>query len=101
VGVKFDGGSADDPLLPKHPLSKGVTIATINIQNNFFTVEFLDGVYSIAVFAVTILNDRTDFLNRTAAFKSVPANLNFETRLKTTLSCSLVTTRTIHDPEKK
>jgi hypothetical protein len=53
VALKFDGGGADDPL-PKHPLSKGVTIATINMQTNFFTVEFLEGVF-VAVFAVPIL----------------------------------------------
>jgi len=30
------GGEALDPLLLGHPLSRGVAIATINIQNNFF-----------------------------------------------------------------
>jgi len=42
VAVKADGGSAVDPLLG-HPPSNGVTIATINIQNKFFIVEFLEG----------------------------------------------------------
>src|SRR5450759_93281 len=43
MAVNFDGGSAVDPLLPGHPLSKGVTMAMINMHSNFFTVEFLAG----------------------------------------------------------
>jgi len=41
MAVKFDGGEALEPLLLGQPLSKGVAIAMINMQYNFFTVEFL------------------------------------------------------------
>jgi len=36
------GGGALEPLLLGHPLSKGMNMATINMQYNFFTVEFLE-----------------------------------------------------------
>jgi hypothetical protein len=74
VAVKFDGGGAVDPL-SKHPLSKGVAIATINMQNNFFTIEFLEGRFLLRYLPAPVGNDGTDFLKRTVAFKPVPASL--------------------------
>lgn len=38
VAVNAEGGGALDPLLPRHPLSEGVTNAAINRQYNFFTI---------------------------------------------------------------
>jgi len=72
MAVKFDGGEALEPLLLGQPLSKGVAIAMINMQNNFFTVEFL---------------------KRTATFKLV----YLKDTLKMHFKPEFRTTTTIHD----
>jgi hypothetical protein len=75
MAVKFDGGEALEPLLLGQPLSKGVAIAMINMQNNFFTVEFL---------------------KRTATF-----NRDLKNPLKKHFKLDFRTTAKIHDHARK
>jgi hypothetical protein len=45
------------------------------MQNNFFTIEFLEGRFLLRYLPAPVGNDGTDFLKRTVAFKPVPASL--------------------------
>jgi hypothetical protein len=87
VAVKLDGGSAVDPLL--HPLSKGVTMATINMQSNFFTVEFLMG--DLFYFGIRGADSQRwiRFPQTHCCIQIGASQPRFETRLKITISCSL------------
>jgi hypothetical protein len=74
VAVSAVGGGAVYPKLPmslRHPPSKGVAIAKIKMQNNFFTVEFLDGRFLLRYPPMPVCNDGTDFHKC-----SIPINAN-------------------------
>jgi len=89
VAVIEVGGEALEPLLPKHPLIRGVANAMIKMQNNLFTVEFLGRGYIPGRYSKTELNEGTYIIHHHQTTPEIHPELRFGAEI------------TIHDPDGK